>query len=115
MKIVISIVLMMLGGFAACLFFPWWSISIVSVLVSICIPQKRGVSFLIGFIAFFLLWLGWSFLISVNNHHILAHRVSLLILKMDQPILLCLVTGLVGGVIGGMASLTGSFFRQHPK
>lgn len=115
MKLISSILLMMLGSFAVCLFFPWWSIAIVCLCVSIFIPQKRGISFLSGMSSLFFLWFGWSLWISTNNNHILAQRVSLLILKIDNPILLCFITGMIGGIIGGMAALTGSFFRPVSK
>jgi hypothetical protein len=99
----------MLLSFAACLYFPWWSIAVAAFIVSALISQSPGKSFASGFIALFLLWGGLCFWISNNNDHILAHKVSLLILKMDNPILLIFATGLIGAVIAGFAAITGSF------
>jgi len=84
----------------------------VAFVVAALIPQHPGRSFLTGFIALFLLWGGLSFWLSSRNDHILAHKISLLILKIDSPYLLILATGLVGGVVAGMAALTGSFLRK---
>ncbi len=113
MKFIISIILIALSGFAACLYFPWWSIAIIAFIVAVLIPQKPSSSFLSGFIALFLLWGILSFWISNNNNHILAHKVSLIILKMDSPYLLMLATSLIGALVAGLASLTGSFLHKR--
>ncbi|MBA2250365.1 MAG: hypothetical protein H0W12_09255 [Chitinophagaceae bacterium] len=115
MKFIVSLILIILLSFCACLYLPWWSIAIVAFIVTALIPQGAGKSFLAGFIALFLLWGGLSYWISVNNHHLLAHRVSLLILKMDNPYLLMLVTSLIGALVAGFAALTGSFLRNRKQ
>ena len=111
MKFAVSILLILLLSFLTCLYFPWWSIGIVAFVISLLIPQKPNAAFFSGFAALFLLWGILSFWISANNDHILAHRVSLLILKTDSPFLLILTTALIGAMVGGLAALTGSFIR----
>ena len=111
MKFIASIILTALLSFCACLFFPWWSIAIVAFLVAALIPQAPLVSFISGFIALFLLWGALSFWISINNDHILAHRVSLLIFKVDNPFLLIIVTALIGALVAGFAALTAAYIR----
>lgn len=112
MKFIVSLLLIMLLSFAACLYFPWWGIAIVAFIVAALIPQSAGMNFLTGFIALFLLWGGLSFWISSSNEHILAHKVSLLILKIDSPYFLMLATALIGGLVAGFAAMTGSFLRK---
>lgn len=112
MKFAASTLLILLFSFLACLYFPWWSIALIAFVVSLLIPQKPGVAFFSGFSALFLLWGILSFWISTHNEHILAHRVSLLILKTDSPLLLILTTALIGALVGGLAALTGSFIRS---
>ena len=72
-------------------------------------------AFFSGFLALFLLWSILSFYISVNNDHILAHRVSLLLIKNDSPFLLILITGLIGGIVAGLASLTASYIYGRER
>jgi hypothetical protein len=115
MKFIVSLIVTALLSFACCLFLPPWSIAIAAFAVAALIPQKPIKSFLCGFAALFLLWGGLSFWISNNNGHAFAHKISLLILKMDNPYLLILATALIGGLIGGMAALTGSYLRQSKK
>ncbi len=115
MKFTISFLLMALLSFAACLYLPWWSIAIVCFIVSVIIHQSAGKAFMSGFLALFFLWGGLSFWISYNNDHILAHKISMLIIKKDDPYLLMLVTGLIGAIVGGFAALSGSFIRRTGK
>jgi hypothetical protein len=112
MKFLISLILTILLSFAACLFLPWWSIAIVAFVVAALIPQKPFKSFITGFIALFLLWGGLSFWLSSNNDHILAHKVSQLILKMDNPYLLIFATALIGALVAGFAALAGSYLHK---
>lgn len=114
MKFIVSLFLIALLSFAACLYLPWWTIGIVSFLVVVAIPQPPGFSFLCGFLSLFILWGSLSFWLSSNNAHLLAHRMSLVILKFDNPFLLILVTALVGGVIAGLAALAASLLRYKP-
>ena len=97
------------------IYFPWWSIAIVCFIIAALIRQGPGIAFLCGFLALFILWGGLSFWISNNNNHILAHKISLLILKKDNPYMLILLTGLIGAVVGGFAALAGSLLSKRKK
>ena len=112
MKFFISLILTALLAFAFCLFLPWWSIAIAAFIVAALIPQKPGKAFYTAFIALLLLWGGLSFWMSNNNHHVLAHKISQLILKMDNPMLLILITALIGALVAGFAALAGSYLRK---
>ena len=112
MKFFISLILTILLSFAACLFLPWWSIAIAAFIVAALIPQKPFKAFITGFTALFLLWGSLSFWMSNNNEHVLAHKVSQLILKMDNPIILILATALIGALVAGFAALAGSYLRK---
>ncbi|MFM2360494.1 MAG: hypothetical protein RLY16_2487 [Bacteroidota bacterium] len=110
-KFIIALVLIALTSVAACLYLEWWSIAICAALVAVVIPQKPILSFAAGFLSLFLTWGGLAYFISSNNDHLLAHKVSLLILKADNPMLLILATALIGGLVAGLAALAGSFIR----
>ncbi|MDQ6903523.1 MAG: hypothetical protein M3139_10985 [Bacteroidota bacterium] len=111
MKFAVSIILIMLLSFCACIFFPWWSIALVSFLVVALIPQSPFMSFFSGFLALFLLWGTLTYWISTNNDHILAHRVSLLILNTDSSFLLIISSALIGALVAGFGALTASYIR----
>ena len=113
MKFFVSVLLVALLSVAACLYLPWWVIAIVAFIVAVAIPQHPARSFLAGFIALFLFWGSLAWYISSNNNYILAHKISLLILKMENPALLIVVTAFIGAVVAGFGSLAGSYVRKH--
>src|SRR5436190_18387534 len=112
MKFIVSILLIALLSVAACLYLPWWSIAIVSFVVAASIPQKPWKSFLTGFISLFLLWGSLSWYISSNNDHLLAHKVSVLIIKKNSAAMLVGITALIGALVAGFAALAGSYLRK---
>jgi hypothetical protein len=112
MKFISSLFLIALLSFAACFYLEWWSIAIVAFLVAIIIPQSPGMSFLTGFLALFFLWGLLSFWISSRNNHILAHKMSIIIFKIDNPYLLMLASALIGALVAGLAAVTASFLRM---
>lgn len=115
MKFFVSLLLMAALSFALGLFLPWWSIAIACFLVALTIRIKPGGAFLAGFLALFLLW-GWlSFYISQQNDHVLANKVSMLVLKKKDPNMLMLLTGAIGALVGGFSALSGSLLRSMFK
>lgn len=115
MKFFISLILIAILSFAVCLYLPWWSVAIVGFVVAAALNLSWGKAFLSGFIAIFILWGAISFILSSNNENILAHKVSVLILTMDSPYLLILVTALIGALVAGLGALTGSFVRPDVR
>ncbi|MGG9971723.1 hypothetical protein ACQ33O_08000 [Ferruginibacter sp. SUN002] len=113
MKFITSILLIALLSLAACMYLPWWSIAIVAFIVAAAIPQNPYKGFLSGFIALFFLWGVIAYVISINNDDVLAHKVSLLVLKVDSPMLLITATALIGAMVAGFAALAGSYLREN--
>lgn len=111
MKILINIILTAALSFAFGLFLPWWSIAIASFLVALAAGRKQGLSVLAGFLGVFLLWGIIAFVLSSGNEHILAHRMSMVILKKDDPIVLILVTAVIGGAVSAAAAWCGASVR----
>lgn len=112
MKFFVSLLLTALLSFAACLYLPWWSIAIAAFIVAALIPQSAVKSFLTGFTALFLLWGALSFWVSNNNEHLLAHKVSMVLLKMDNPWVLIFATAIIGALVAGFGALSGSFLHK---
>ncbi len=112
MKFIVSIFLTALVGFAFGLYLPWWCVAIAGFTVSFSLYQKPMAAFIAGFIGIFLLWGMLTLIRSISNDHILAHRVSMLILKKDNPYLLILISSIIGGFTGGMGALCGSLLRR---
>lgn len=111
MKFIASLLLTALLAFAAGLFLSWWSIALVAFLVAVAIPQKPGSSFLSAFAGIFLLWAGLAWWIDQENQQILSHRIAELLPLNGSTTILILVTASIGGLVGGLAGLSGGFLR----
>lgn len=112
MKFVTATILTAVLSYAAGLFMPWWSVAIAAFIVALFIVQSPLQSYLAASLGIFLLWFIISFLISSNNGHALAHRISMMVLKIDNPFLLMFVTAVIGGLVGGLAAASAAWFRR---
>jgi hypothetical protein len=111
MKWFVSCLLITFLSLVAELYLPFWSVAIISFAVVALIPQSSWKAFWCGFAGLFLLWAGLAFFLDSGNDQILSSRISLLFLKVQSPALLVLVTGVLGGMLGGMGALSASFLR----
>jgi hypothetical protein len=85
---------------------PWWTMAIGAFGVAYFMSNKGFASFAAGFLAVALLWLGFAFYIDVATHSILTEKINRLL-----PINSFVLTLLIGGLVGGFSSLTGSLLR----
>ena len=113
-KFVISILLSALLGYAVGIYgnLPWWSFVVTNFIIAIVMNQKPGKSFLSGAFGIGLLWFGLAFIIDNQNHHILSVKVAQILPLKGSYVALIALTTIVGCLIGGLASLTGSFVRK---
>ena len=114
MKFIIAILLSALVTYAVGIYgtLPWWSFVLTNFLIAVAMPIKPVQSFLAGSIGVGALWAGLAFGIDLANNHILSSKVAQILPLGGSYIALILVTALVGALLGGLASLTGSFVRK---
>src|SRR4051812_12025766 len=113
MKFIIALVLTALLGYLFPMFLPWWSFAITSFLVSAFIRQRPWKSFLAGFIALLLLWGIYATVIDSANQHILSTKVAQILPFKGSYLALTVATASIGGLLSGMAALTGSYLYQE--
>ena len=103
---------MLIAGLSAFMqmYSPWWGIALVAFFVSVLLYTKGFSSFLSGFLAIFLLWGLKAYFIDSANEQILSTKITQLFSV--TPFILLLITGVVGGTVGGFASLAGSNFSS---
>jgi len=88
-------------------FLPWWSAMLAAFITAIVFSLKRAAVFFIPFLAVFVFWAGYSFLLANGNDFILAKKIAVLLPLGGSPSLLILVTGIVGGLAAGTAGIFG--------
>jgi len=115
MKFIISITLTALLGFAAPLYFAWWSFAITSALVALLVKQKGWLSFFSGFLGLLFLWGGLSFFIDLKNEHLLSNKIASILPLGGSYWAIIAATALTGALVSGFAALTGSLAGKLKK
>jgi hypothetical protein len=102
----------LLLGVLAQLLFPWWSIAIVAFYVGFWVHDSPQKSMAYGTAAVTLLWTiyaGWQ---SSANSGIMSGAISNLFGGKISGTQLIFFTGLLGGIVGGLAAMTGTLLRD---
>ena len=115
MKLTVSIILTALLAFISGLFLPWWCMAITSLLVALLIHQRGGRAFLAGFLGVFILWASLAWWIDMKNNGVLSKKIAQVLPLGGSSLLLILLTGIIGGLVAGMAAMTGSYLRATDK
>lgn len=113
MKILfIKIALIAALSFGLQLFLPWWIIVVIAFAVELLYGGKTSLSFFPGFYGVFLYWLVYTCVIDIQTGFILSKKIALLFHLPQWPLIVALATALIGGIVGGLGSLTGNLFRK---
>jgi hypothetical protein len=107
MKFIVQIVATAIVCFVLQSFLPWWTLAVGACGVAYFIDNKALTSFTAGFIGAALLWIGMAYYLDQSTHSIITEKVNKLL-----PVNAFLLTGIVGGMVGGLSALTGSFLRS---
>ena len=99
------------------LFLPWWTIAVAAFAVAYFVKQNSFAAFLSAFVAVFLLWVVYAYMLSSANENILATKIAELLkqLTKDSVTTLYLITGLIGGLVSGLGALTGSLAAKRKQ
>lgn len=114
MKFTFQLIAVVLVAFVLQSFLPWWSMAVGAFLVGAAFANKGWLSFLAGFLGVALLWLGMAFYFDRVTASLLSAKVAQLFPTKTVP-LLFLLTAVVGGLVGGFASLTGSLLTYKKR
>ncbi|WP_421762619.1 hypothetical protein [Ekhidna sp.] len=89
----------------------WWSAMVIAFVVCYVSPSSGLNAFVAGFLGIGLVWMGHAWNLDVLNESSFSNIVAD-IMQVNESVLLVFATGLIGGLAGGFASLTGTTFRQ---
>ncbi len=106
MKFIIHIAITIVICYLLQLFLPWWTMAVGSFTIAYLLGNKGFPSFAAGFLATGMLWIGFAFYVDVITSSILTEKLNRLL-----PVNSFILTLLIGGLVGGFASLTGSLIR----
>jgi len=114
MKFLVATILTAVLAFIAGLlsFSPWWGFAVTSLLVAVLVHQKAGKAFLAGFLGLQLLWAGLAWWVDMKNNGVLSEKIANVLPLGGNTIYLIMATGFVGGLVAGLAAMSGSFLRS---
>ncbi len=109
MKMILSVILTVSTAFILGEYLPWWSVAVAAFAVSLVTNQAPGAAFISGFLGIALLWVAYSSWINQLNESLLSERIASVLPLQGSSVLLILLTGLIGGLAGGLSALTASY------
>lgn len=105
------IILIAITSWLIGLFLPWWSLAIPCLILGGWLGKKADRSFLFGFLGIGILWFIQTLIVHIANNGILTTRIADLF-SLPHPLLVILVTVIIGGLAGGLSTLTGYLFKK---
>jgi hypothetical protein len=116
MKFIFQLIGIMALAFLLELFLPWYYIAVAAFVGGYVLKSKAN--FLAGFLAIATLWSLYAWLQTnaptTFPSHDLAERVAH-IFTLPRTEILILITGVIGGLVGGFAALTGALLKRKAR
>ena len=112
---ILNFIITLLLALTLSIFLPWWSVMLGAFVSAVLFSLNGWKVFFIPFVAVFLFWTGYAFLLSNDNNFTLAKKIAILLPLDGNPYLLILVTGIMGGFAAGIAGIFGKQCRVLAK
>ena len=111
MKTILQTILIAGLGYLAHQFFPFWAIAGVAFVVGLFFKYKNSLSsFAAGFFGAALLWGGMAYWLDSSNSGLLSGQLGELFSMPGSY--LAWATAWLGGMVGGLAAMTGTLGRK---
>ena len=104
-------ILLALSAWLLSLMLPWWSLAAPALILGAWLGTSGSASFGYGFLGIGTLWLIQTLTIHIYNDGILTGRIAELF-SLPSAWLVILITVIIGGVAGGLSTLTGYLGRK---
>ncbi len=109
MRLLLSVIGIILFGFLAQLFLPWWSLMLVAAAVAFLTKVPPLAGFWSGLLAGIILWGIYAAVINSGNDGLLASKIGALF--GGPAMMVVFMTALWGGLTGALGALCGSLLR----
>jgi len=93
------------------MYLPWWTAVVIALFVEALIGKGDKTSFYTGFYGVSIPWMILATYIDVKSESILTVRILELFKLPQFSFVLIILTGLIGGLIGGVGSMTGGWIK----
>lgn len=106
MRFIVQVILTSFLSYILQQFIAPWIVVPIAMFIALLTQNNAFAAFLGGFAAIALLWMAKATMIDVYTNSILSAKVAV-ILGVKSSIMLILLTGLVGGLLGGLGAASG--------
>jgi hypothetical protein len=103
--------LILTASFVLQLFLPWWIIAPIAFALALWKGTSSRHAFWSGFGAIVFLWATTALVIHLRNEGILTAKIAGLF-ALPFPALMIVITALIGGLVGGLAALSGFYWQR---
>ncbi len=112
MRFFIQMILIAALAWASAWVMPWWGVAIAGFAGGLLLGGKNFRDFMAGFLALATLWTMLCLLVVSGTGSPLPDRMAQTISPALDGTMLALITGVLGGLLGGLGSLTGGQLRK---
>lgn len=96
-------------------YLPWWTSILVALGVELVLGKAGKDAFFSGFYGISIPWMILAAYIDIKSDSVLTVRILQLFKLPQFSIILIILTGLLGGISGGVGSLTGGWLKALVK
>ncbi len=115
MKLFFRLLLIGVFTYFLSMFLPWWILVLISFIVGWLLPGSSFSSFTSGFLGVGIVWMGYAWHLDAKNDSQFSTLMTS-ILPVGDTLILLVIVGVVGGLCGGFATMSGSLLRSSkPK
>ena len=94
------------------MFLPWWwLLAVVAFVIGYLINLAGYKAFIAGFVGNAAVWWGYAGYTRIRTHGILSNKIAVLF-HLPNPWLLVLIAGIIAGLVGGMAAVSGRELKR---
>ena len=94
------------------MFLSWYIIVFAAFLVELALGKRDATKFFSGFYGIAIPWMALSAYIETKSESILSVRILEMFKLPQYGFVLVIITGLLGGLIGGLASTLGGWIKE---
>ncbi|MFT4595453.1 MAG: hypothetical protein ACI9UR_002803 [Bacteroidia bacterium] len=112
MNLLLRISLISAFGAVAQTFLPWWSSVVIALAVELVLGKGNATAFFSGFYGIAIPWMIMATYIDIKSESVLSVRILELFKLPQYPVVMIVLTGLLGGLAAGVGSMTGGWIKN---
>lgn len=111
MKLIIRIIAIAALTYFVSPYSVWWIAMLITFVVCYISSASGLNAFVAGFLGVGLTWMGYAWNLDTQNQSAFSKKIAE-VTQLGDPMLLIIATGLIGGLAGGFAAMSGATFKQ---